>query len=96
MKVKIVRSREEFEPIRSLLGIAINDYESYKDEFLKIIVNDAKQLATDREQYIYSVNRRVLSYSTELSKFDRTKLMAFDADKLQKEDYEEILKFFNR
>lgn len=96
MKVKISRSKSEFEPIRSLLDIAINDFGNYKDEYLKVIVNDAKQLATDREQFIYSVNPRVLKYSTELSRFDKTKLMSFDADKLRKEDYEEILKFFNR
>lgn len=96
MKVKIRRSRSEFEPIRSLLDIAINDFSNYQDKYLKIIVNDAKRLATDRDQYIYSVNHKVLKYSTELSKFDREKLMAFNETNLQKKDYEEILKFFSR
>ena len=96
MKIKISRSKEEFEPIRSILNVAIRESEGYQDDYLKVIVNDAKQLATDREQYQYTVNRRVLKYSTELSKFDKDKLMSFDTEHLKKKDYEAILRFFNR
>lgn len=96
MKIKIVRSKSEFDSVRYLLHTAISEYETYQDEYLRIIVRDAKQLAVDRERYLYTVNRTVVRFSLELSKFDRRRLMAFDADNLQKNDYKEILKFFNR
>lgn len=96
MKVKVVRSKRDFDSIRYLLDTAISEFESYQDEYVRIIVHDAKQLAVDRDRYLYSVNRTVVRYSLELSKYDKRRLMALDADNLQKNDYEELLKFFER
>ena len=86
--------RREFEPVIQLLDIAINDYSHYEDNLLRIIVRDAKLLANDKQRYFYTVDRKLLLYSRELTKFDRKKLMAMDSDNLQVTDYIEINSFF--
>ncbi len=94
MRIRVRLPRREFEPVIQLLDIAINDYSHYEDNLLRIIVRDAKLLANDKQRYFYTVDRKLLLYSRELTKFDRKKLMAMDSDNLQVTDYIEINSFF--
>lgn len=87
-------SKREFEPIIQLLDIAINDYSHYEDVLLRIIVRDARLLANDKQRYFYTVDRKMLRYSRELTKLDRNKLMKMDCDNLQVRDYKQLYSFF--
>lgn len=93
MKVRIVRSHAEYAPIRSLLRIAIDSRNANGDEFIRIVVRDAKRLVYDANSR-YDVDRRLYVYSSELSRLNRRKLDAMNPDNLSLRDLREILKYF--
>ena len=96
MKIRIKQSNYRNEAVIELLNIAIDNFDNYNDIFLRVIVRDAKLLASDCNRYIYSIDRRVLRFSSELSLYDREKLMLMDEDNLRKDDYQHIYNFFKR
>lgn len=93
MKVNIVRSHKEYEPIRMLLQIAIAEGDANGEEFIKIVVRDAQGLVRKRVTR-YEVDHRLYVYSSEFSHFNRTRLLAMDPDHLRISDLRAMLKFF--
>lgn len=93
MKIKIIRSHAEYEPIRMLLQIAIASRNPSTDEFIKIVVRDAQRLA--RKTYTrYQIDHRLYIYSSEFSRFDRLRLLDMNPDSLKMKDLKAMLKFF--
>ena len=93
MKIKVVRSHAEYEPIRMLLQIAIASRNTNGDEFIKIVVRDAQCLVR-KTAARYQIDHRLYVYSSEFSRFDRTRLLAMDPDHLKMTDLRAMLKFF--
>ena len=93
MKVKIIRSNTEYEPIRILLQIAIANRNANGDEFIKIVVRDAQGLVR-KSVTRYQIDDRLYVYSSEFSHFDRTRLLAMNPEHLKKADLRAMLKFF--
>lgn len=93
MKIKIVRSHAEYEPIRMLLQIAIASRNTNGDEFIKIVVRDAQGLVRKTVSR-YEIDDRLYVYSSEFSRFDRTRLLAMNPDRLKISDLRAMLKFF--
>lgn len=92
MKIKIIRSHNEYAPLRSLLKIALESGNANGDEFIKIVVRDAQRLVRDNNSR-YQVDRRLYVYSSELSKIQRSKLEAMNPDHLRLQDLREIFNF---
>ena len=93
MKVKIIRSHAEYEPIRVLLQIAIANRNANGDEFIKIVVRDAQGLVR-KTVTPYQIDDRLYVYSSEFSRFDRARLLAMNPDRLKISDLRAMLKFF--
>lgn len=93
MAIKIIRSRSEYEPIRVLLQIAIANKNANGDEFIKIVVRDAQGLVR-KSVTRYQIDDRLYVYSSELSRFERTRLLAMNPNRLKIADLRAMLKFF--
>lgn len=93
MKLKIIRSKMEYEPIRMLLGIAIASGNANGDEYIKIMVKDAQGLA-QKTVTRYQIDHRIYIFSSEFSRFDRNRLLAMDPEHLSISDLRAMLKFF--
>lgn len=92
-KIRIIRSHTVYEPIRVLLENALTNRNANKDEFIKIMVRDAQGLA-QKTVTRYQIDHRLYVYSSEFSRFDRTRLLAMDPEHLKISDLRAMLKFF--
>lgn len=86
-------TREEFLPIRSLLHVAIEEFATYQDEYIGIMVHDAQKMIED-STYRYRANKRVYRYSSYISKYDRAVIKSMDVQHLTKDDYIKLLSIF--
>lgn len=93
MKIKIIRSHEDYAPIRSLLQVAIENKDANSVEFIKIVVRDAQRLVRNEDSR-YTVDRRLYVFSSELSRLERSRLEAMNPDRLTLNNLRMMLKFF--
>ena len=92
-EIRIIRSHSEYEPIRVLLRIALANRNANGNEFIKIMVRDAQGLARNTVTR-YQIDHRLYVYSSELSRFDRIRLLEMDPEHLKNTDLHAMLKFF--
>lgn len=92
-KIKIIRSHAEYEPIRVLLQIALANRNTNGNEYIKIMVRDAQGLVR-KTVTRYQIDHRLYVYSSELSRFDRVRLLKMDPEHLKSADLNAMLKFF--
>lgn len=85
----------EYTPIRSLLNIAVTEYSTYHDQYIKIMVKDAILLAQD-DKYRYSANRRMYKYSAYLSRHSVSVIRKMNPDRLSLDDYRILFEIFNQ
>lgn len=84
---KVIRIKvNEYTPIRSLLSIAIRDYPDYRDQYLKVMVNDAILLSRNFEYRVHA-NGRMYKYSSYLSAHNIAVVEHMDPNNLTREDY---------
>lgn len=91
MRIKIKKS--EFTPIRSLLEIAVHEYETYEDQYIKIMVHDAKFMIQD-SSYRFRADSRVYRYSSYLSKNNIDLISEMDPEDLGIDEYRILLAIF--
>lgn len=91
MKVHI----SEYTPIRTLLSIAVTQYNQYHDVYLKIMVRDAICLSRD-SGYRIQANRRMFRYSSYLSKHFIPQVSRMNPEHLTLDDYRLLLDIFSR
>jgi len=90
-KVKL----NEYTPIRSLLYYAVNEYQHYTDQYIKIMVRDAIEMANDANSR-YMVNRRMYRYSHYLSINSMTVVRRMNPEQLTIEDYRTLFEIFKK
>lgn len=93
MDIKVIRSKKTYEPICSLLDEAISENHEYQDEYIKVVVRDAKLISAD-DSSRYSVDREVYTYSSALSEMNTEYLMPMQPEALTIDDYKQIKEFF--
>ena len=86
-------TKEDFLSIRTLLHIAVEEYSTYHDEYIAVIVRDAQLLIKDND-YRYRANKRVYRYSSFISKRARPLITSMNPNHLTKEDYIKLLSLF--
>lgn len=93
MKVKIIHSKEEFEPIRSILNEVTSGL-CVQHEIISIVVKDA-QLIASNDYHRFEADRRVYTYSSTLSRWSNKKRLArMNPSQLSMDDFVELRKFF--
>lgn len=85
---------QEFKPLKDILEVAITKYDTYEDRYVKVIVRDAQLLSRDPHNKSI-VDRRVYAFSSTLSKMSLVRLQRFNPDALTRDDFKEILSYFN-
>lgn len=83
----------EYTPIRSLLNIAVTEYESYHDKYIKIMVKDAIFLSENNE-YRFKANRRVYKFSSYLSVNSIDIIKSMKPDHLTLDNYKTLFEIF--
>ena len=85
----------EYTPIRSLLNIAVTEYATYHDQYIKIMVRDAISLSHDKT-YRVVANTRMYRYSSYLSKHSVEVIRQMNPDRLSLSDYKTLFEIFSR
>lgn len=93
MKYQVIHSKDEFVQIRSLLYIAVHEYSTYHDEYIKIMVHDAQEMISNRD-YRFRANKRIYHYSSFLSRKCPSLIQSMKPEHLGREEYIKLLDFF--
>ena len=93
MKYQIIQNKEEFVAMRSLLHIAITHKAEYHDEYIRIMVRDAKEMSVNHA-YRYHANKKVYHCSSFLSRHNPTLLDRLNPDSMGEPEYRMLLEFF--
>lgn len=83
----------EYTPIRSLLKMAIRDFPTYQDQYIKVMVSDAISLSRDVE-FRTRANGRMFRYSSYLSAHSMTIVGGMNPDRLTRDDYQRLYEIF--
>lgn len=84
----------EYTPIRSLLNIAVTEYETYHDHYIEIMVRDAISLSQNQHHKI-NANRRMYRYSSYLSRHCSVEIQRMDPQRLTLDNYKTLLRIFS-
>lgn len=93
MRRKINISPNEYTPIRSLLHYAVTEYETYQDQYIKVMVRDALLLAENKD-YRLRADRRMIRYSLYLSQYKRDTIATMNPNALGRNEYSTLLEIF--
>lgn len=93
MRSKIDITPNEFTPIRSLLHYAVKEFDTYQDQYIKVMVKDALLLAKD-QGYLFRANRRMIRYSLYLSQHKRDVIATMNPNALGRNEYHTLLEIF--
>lgn len=83
----------EDDPIIGFLNVAVHDYATYRDKYVKVIVRDALILREHPERR-FEVTTEVFRYSSLLSEEKQHILNRLNPDNLGLKDYRTLLDFF--
>lgn len=93
MRRKINITPNEYTPIRSLLHYAVTEYETYQDQYIKVMVRDALLLAED-QSYRLRADRRMIRYSLYLSQHERAVIATMNPNALGRAEYNTLFEIF--
>lgn len=93
MRRKINITPNEYTPIRSLLHYAVTEYETYQDQYIKVMVRDALLLAENKD-YRLRADRRMIRYSLYLSQYKRDTIATMNPNALGRNEYNTLLEIF--
>ena len=93
MRRKINIIPNEYTPIRSLLHYAVTEYNTYQDQYIKVMVEDAIMLSQDAE-YRFRANRRMFRYSSYLSLHKREVVTSMNPQHLGIDEYRVLFEIF--
>lgn len=92
-KVTRLSYQSDYTSIKRLLKIAIHENDTYKDEYIKIVVRDAKMVYTNPSS-VNVIDQDAYRYSVPLARLQRPEIMSMCPEQLTIDDFRLLLEFF--